>query len=81
MDPFAIPGCTFIGFIAADSVNNGRPVPLFAPGPPPPGELSINTQEGWNTAAEKQNRRSFRADLGRDPVDGTELHNWINANT
>ena len=81
MNPFAIPGCTFIGFIAADNVNNGHPIPLFAPGPPPPGKADINTLEGWNAAAEKQNRRSFRVDLGRDPVNDTELRNWIKANT
>ena len=79
MGPFFIPGCTFIGYIAAGNVNNGSPVPLFEPAPPP-GKLSINTLEGWNAAADRQNRRSFRAALGRDPVSDTELRSWVKAN-
>lgn len=58
MNPFDFPGCTFIGHIKAPNVNGGKPVPLFVPCPPS-GNMSINTLEGWNASADKQNRRSF----------------------
>ncbi len=80
IDLLAIPGCEFLGFIAAKNVNNGCPVPLFTPELPPPGKPSINTPVGWNAAAEKYNLRSFKVALGRDPVNDTELHNWIKDN-
>lgn len=73
---FEIPGCTFIGFIQAENVNNGQPVPLFSP-EPPPGKTDINTMEGWNKLAEKQNLRAFRAAHCRDPINESELREWV----
>lgn len=80
MDPFALPGLSFSGYVKADSINHGAPIPLFKPDTPP-GQISINSLDGWNAAADRQNRRSFRAALGRDPVNDAELKNWIKANT
>ena len=77
MSPFEIPGYTFAGYVRAENVNGGKPIPLFNPASPPPGRLSLNTLEGWNTAAKKQNQRFFRSVFGHDPVDDAELREWI----
>ncbi len=76
MNPFDLPGCTFIGHVKAANVNGGKPVPLFVPCPPS-GNMSINTLEGWNASADKQNRRSFIKAHGRDPADDNEVWRWI----
>ena len=76
MNLFEIPGCTFIGYATINNGNAERHVPLFRPAPPQ-GQASINTLEGWNAAADKQNRRSFRSVYGRDPADDAELTRWI----
>lgn len=77
MNPFEIPGCVFIGYTQAENVNDGQPVPLFEPAPPPAGRLSINTLEGWTQAANAHNLRSFRKMHGRDPVDNDEIMRWM----
>lgn len=70
-----IPGCTFVGYIQANNVNGGRPVPLFEP-TAPTDRPSINTLEGWNAMVDASNRRYFRKRHGRDPVDDDELNAW-----
>ena len=75
MNPFDVPGCTFISYIRNRNINRGRPIPLFTPAPP--DLVSINTMEGWNAIADKQNRRSFRLAHGRDPADDVELRRWV----
>ncbi|MBQ3194172.1 MAG: hypothetical protein IJB59_11485 [Oscillospiraceae bacterium] len=77
MNLFEMPGCMLIGYVRANNINGGKPIPLFNPAPPPTEKLDINTLEGWNAVAEKQNRRSFRTAFGRDPANDAELTQWI----
>lgn len=77
MNPFELPGLSFAGYIRADNINHGVPIPLFNPAPPPDGRASINTLEGWTAAADKQNRKSFKAVHGREPADNAELDAWV----
>lgn len=56
-------------------VSNGKPLPVFEP-VIPEGRPDINTLEGWNTLANKANRRAFAADFGREPVCDAELRAW-----
>lgn len=79
MNPFELPGLSFVGYIKTNNINHGAPIPLFDPAPPPDGRASINTLEGWTVAADKQNRKSFKTVHGREPVNQAELDAWIDA--
>jgi hypothetical protein len=39
----------------------------------------INTPEGWTKYAEETNRRTFIITFDRDPIDGNEVTEWVNA--
>lgn len=75
MDLFNVPGLRHVGYTSHPRVNHGQPLPLFEP-VAPEGRLSINTPEGWNTAADRHNRRSFAIMFGRKPVCAAELRAW-----
>ena len=81
MNPFDLPGLTFIGYVKNEHVNHGAPVPLFQPAGPHPGQLSINTLEGWNASCDRHHRESFRRRIGRDPVDDNELDYYVQTGT
>ena len=70
-----IPGMIRIGQISHPRVNGGQPLPLFEP-IAPENHPSINTMEGWNSLADKQNRRSFAVVFGREPNNDAELRAW-----
>lgn len=42
-------------------------------------KLSINTLEGWNQQADIANKKAFMHTFGREPVDETELYQWVDA--
>lgn len=71
-----LPGLSYIGTITNPHVNQGAPVPLYEPVNHPGG---INTLEGWNALADKQNRRSFLRKFGREPKNESELWEWVSA--
>lgn len=43
------------------------------------GKLSINTLEGWNQQADIANKKAFMHTFGREPIDETELYQWVDA--
>lgn len=71
--------CDLSGMIRHPEVNNGQPVPVFSPKPRTDGKPSINTLDGWNAAAQEQNRLSFERAIGRPPADDAELNAWVGA--
>ncbi|MPM63437.1 hypothetical protein SDC9_110317 [bioreactor metagenome] len=42
-------------------------------------KLSINTLEGWNQQADIANKKAFMHTFGREPIDETELYQWVDA--
>lgn len=76
MDPLEIPGCSLIGYIRANNINGGKPIPLFDP-KTQPGRLDINTLEGWNAFVDKSHRDSFRRRFGREPASNSELDHYV----
>lgn len=75
-DIINLPGLHFVGYVSNNHVNQGEPVAVFEP--VVHKDLpSINTLEGWNAAANKQNRKSFVFDHGREPESDNELEAWI----
>ena len=42
-------------------------------------KLSINTLEGWNQQADIANKKAFMHTVGREPIDETELYQWVDA--
>lgn len=42
-------------------------------------KLSINTLEGWNQQADIVNKKAFMHTVGREPIDETELYQWVDA--
>lgn len=80
MNPFDLPGLTFIGYVKSENINHGAPVPLFQPATPP-GQLSINTIEGWNAACNRHHRESFMRHIGREPADSSELAYYVQTGT
>ncbi len=71
-----IPGTAYIGLVTHHNINGGQAVPLFTPADRP---NSINAKGGWNTLADRVNRRSFLKANGREPVNDTELYCWVRA--
>ena len=71
-----VPGCVFSGYITSREVNGGSKVPLFEP-VASCWRQSINTKEGWDAAAIKQNTRSFVLKFGRTPRSVEEVDAWL----
>ena len=69
-----IPGMTYIGQVSHPDINAGQPVPIFTSDE---RANSINTLEGWNALAGRQNRKSFISAHGREPESGDELEAWV----
>lgn len=69
-----IPGMIFTGQVSHPLMNQGQPVPLYCFADRPGG---INTLEGWNTLANRINRRSFVLANGREPMNDAELRLWV----
>lgn len=69
-----IPGMTYMGQVSHPEINGGQPVPCFTP---VESANSINTLEGWNALAGRQNRKSFISDHGREPESDDELKTWV----
>lgn len=42
-------------------------------------KLSINTLEGWSQQADIANKKAFTYTFGREPIDETELYQWVDA--
>lgn len=53
-----IAGLLYIGDFCDAMVNDGAPTPRYEFAPPAPGKPDINTEEGWNARAKKQNERN-----------------------
>ena len=66
----------YVGELAHPSINDGAPIPLYEM-IAPKGGCSINTQEGWNRAADRANRYAFNAAHGRTPESVDELYSWV----
>ena len=76
MDLYKIPGLVFKGFVQAENINGGNPIPLFEC-KAPTDKPSINTLEGWCAAVDAHNRHNFRLLMGRDPIDEAEFQAWV----
>ena len=42
-------------------------------------KLSINTFDGWELQADIANKKAFMHTFGREPIDKTELYQWVDA--
>ena len=42
-------------------------------------KTSINSLEGWNLQADIANKKAFMHTFGREPIDETELYQWVDA--
>ena len=42
-------------------------------------KTSINSLEGWNLQADIANKKAFMHTVGREPIDETELYQWVDA--
>ena len=69
-----IPGMIYIGQVSHPDINAGQPVPIFTSDK---RANSINTLEGWNALAARQNRKSFISAHGRAPDSDDELNAWV----
>lgn len=76
LDLFHTPGLRYVGDITDGRINEGQPLPVFEP-VDPEDRPGINSPEGWNALADRQNRSAFIAEFGRAPVNDTELRTWV----
>lgn len=69
-------GLILLGYTCEPNVNGMAPVPRYISATPV-GRPGIETLDGWNAAADHQNRRSFKAAKGRYPNSRAELDLWM----